>query len=516
MSWLTGRDARLMSTALARVPVVVSLRQLFPQASFVGCADIRVSAATAHSEHCSPDVLFAALPGSHTNGERFVMEAVRRGAHALLVRHPLPDVAVPQCVVPNVRQAYARLANALAGDPSRHLRIAGVTGTNGKTTVSWLIRSILRTAGTSAGLLGTVEYDDGAGATEPATLTTPDCATLAQWLGRMVRRGVGHAVIELSSHALDQERAAGTHLDAAIVTNVTHDHLDYHGDFASYLKAKQRITEHLKPHGALIVNADEPTFEAFRRQAGSRCRTISYSVEAGRKADITATMIEESLEGTRFRMHLAGNVLEVRTRLVGRHNVSNCLAAAAVALDWGFSPQQVVAGLEGFCGVPGRLEPIHPSVGPRVFVDYAHTPDALNRVVTCLARLVEGRLICVFGAGGDRDRAKRPGLGAAAAGAHRVIVTSDNPRSENPVAIIAEILKGIPATHPDVHTEPDRRLAIEAAIREAGPNDCVLIAGKGHETYQILAQSVIPFDDRQAAREALEKAAWSSAEKVPA
>jgi len=479
-------------------PHAVNLRQLFPSASFVGCGDVRVTHAVANSLECRPGDLFAALRGTNRDGHDFLSEAVERGAKFLLVERPDPSLKIRQCIVRNTRKSYAELCEALAGSPSRKVGIAGVTGTNGKTTTCWLIRSILSTAGRQTGILGTVEYHDGL-AGETSGLTTPDSKQLSSWLSRMVRNRTTHAAIELSSHALSQDRAAGIQIDAAVITNITQDHFDYHGSYANYRTAKQRIFSQLKPGGLAVLNADDPGSLASRMFAPQKVRT--YGIES--PADFVAEILEESVSGTRFRISFDGDEAEVFTSLVGRHNVSNCLAAAAAVSEWGISLEQTAWGIESLKSVPGRLQKINVGQPHAVFVDYAHTDDALRRVIQTLRHLTIGRVICVFGAGGDRDQAKRPLMGAVASQADLAIITTDNPRSEDPSVIAGEILSGFDPHAPRPIVELDREQAILRALDLARPDDCVVIAGKGHESVQIISTETRPFDDREVVRKHL-------------
>lgn len=481
-------------------PITVSLRRLFPRASFVGCGDIRVTEATERSSECVEGSLFAVIRGTKVDGAQFVGEALAHGATALLVERPLPDAEVPQCVVPNVRIAYAELCSALAGVPSRRLRIAGVTGTNGKTTVTWLIRSLLRQAGRRTGVLGTVEYHDGV-VGERSHLTTPDSNTLSRWLAAMARQKTTHAAIELSSHALEQGRAAGTLLDVAIVTNVTQDHFDYHGNFESYLNSKAKIFGLCRRGSLAVLNADDPGASRLRGRIPASQATVTFGLE--RPAEVAAVIHEESLAGTRFTLNLRGQHIEAFTTLIGRHNVANCLAAAAAAEHFGLTPEQIADGIAQFRRVPGRLERVDCGQAFDVFVDYAHTDDALRRCLQALRALTPGRVFCVFGAGGDRDRGKRPLLGQAATLADVMVVTSDNPRSEDPYQIIRDILAGLRGEARKPHVEADRAEAIRWALMHAGPGDCVLVAGKGHETEQIIGTQRLPFDDREVVRRLL-------------
>lgn len=485
----------------------VSLKVLFPDAQFIGEEDIFVSHATERSDLVSPGVLFAAIPGTRRNGEEFARDAVLRGAEALLLSRELPDLPVPQCVVPDVRQAFARLCDALAGRPSETLKLAGVTGTNGKTTTTWMIRSILRAAGYQTGVLGTIEYSDGS-RRERAGLTTPDSQVLSNWLAAMVAAGTTHAAMELSSHALDQDRTSGTQLDVAIVTNVTQDHFDYHLDFGAYLAAKTRIVEHLKPDGVLVLNADDARSSSIARSLPAGRQLMTFGIE--READLTAPILEETSAGTRFVLGCGAEAEEVFTPLIGRYNVLNALAAAAAAHHFGVPLKTIALGIGLLSAVPGRMERVDVGQPFEVFVDFAHTEDALRRCLSNLRRLCSQRIIVVFGAGGDRDRNKRPKMAQAVLAADLIVVTSDNPRTEDPQRIVDDILTGFAPSFPPLHIELDRRTAITWALNQARPGDCVFIAGKGHETEQIIGTKRYPFDDREVVREAL-----TGVEKTP-
>lgn len=478
----------------------VRLRSLFPDAHFLGDSDFAVADATERSADCRPGCLFAAIPGTKHDGAHFLADAVRAGAAALLLERPAPQFAVPQCIVPNVRVAYARLCAALCGEPSRSVRVVGVTGTNGKTTVTWLIRAMLRQAGYPCGLLGTVEYDDGRHVA-PASLTTPDSKAFSQWLSRMASVGTTHAAVELSSHALHQGRVAGTQLAAAAVTNITQDHFDYHGDFAHYQASKGRILELLPPGAVVALNRDDPGTWGLRDRVPSSISVLAFSLKEA--ADVTARIVSESLTGIQCRLSIRGETVFCETPMIGRHNIENCLAAAAVCSFFGASAGDIAAAIREFRGAPGRLERVSCGQPFEVFIDYAHTDDALRRCLNSLKSVTPGRLICVFGAGGDRDRTKRPLLGRAAQLADLPIVTSDNPRSEPPDLIAADILAGFDASGPQPLVELDRVRAIRLAVRLARPGDSVLIAGKGHENEQIFRDRRIPFDDRREARQAL-------------
>ncbi|MDA0832825.1 MAG: UDP-N-acetylmuramoyl-L-alanyl-D-glutamate--2,6-diaminopimelate ligase [Planctomycetota bacterium] len=479
----------------------ISLRRLLPGASFVGCADVTVVDATEKSYDCQPGSLFAVVPGSNVDGSRFVGDALQRGASALLVSRPIAGATVPQCVVRNVRRAYAELCSALVGQPFRRLGMIGVTGTNGKTTTTWLIRSILQAAAKKTGLLGTVEYHDGDTSSNSA-LTTPDSRSLNRWLARMISCRATHAALEVSSHALDQDRVAGIQFDAGVLTNITPDHLDYHRHFESYISTKARIMSLLKASGRMVLNADDrPSAELISRVPTDKM-CVTYGIDA--PADVTAKIVQEKTDGSRFVLRMRGEEIEVFTSLMGRHNISNCLAAAAAVAQFNLPLEKIAEGIEHLTEVPGRLQRIEMGQPFEVFVDYAHTEDALSRILSALKPLTAGRLICVFGAGGDRDKSKRPLMGRAAAKfADLAVITSDNPRTESPQSIIDQILPGFAESSCQTHIEIDREQAISVALKQAVAGDCVVIAGKGHETEQILGTTRNPFDDREIVRTCL-------------
>lgn len=503
-----------MPLSLPDLPSPVSLRRLLPGASFVGCGEVIVNDATDDSRRVTEDSVFAAICGTKVDGRDFAADAVANGCSAVLTDRPLPNVSAPQCIVPNVRSAYARVCNAVSGKPTSRLQIAGVTGTNGKTTTAWMLRSILEASDRRCGLLGTIEYSDGK-VTSPASLTTPDPRSVFQWFRRMVENGCRHAAIELSSHALSQDRIAGTPLAAAIITNVTQDHFDYHSDFETYLAAKSKILDYVVPGGIVAINLDDSGSSQLCANAkADGHRVVTFSVS--QSADVRAVLLDENTDGSRFRLSTSGSIsksesdeIDITIALPGRHNVLNCLGAAAAALHLGASLADVQQGLESLSRIPGRLEPIDCGQPFSVFIDYAHTDDALQRVLDCLSPLTDGRVLCVFGAGGDRDRSKRPLLGKAAAHADFAIATSDNPRTEEPLGIIEEVVAGFPHGYSSFHVEPDRRRAIKFALSEAQAGDCVLIAGKGHESEQIIGTDRLPFDDRLVAQEILDRTAFS-------
>ncbi len=483
-----------------RQPGTISLRGLVPSASFVGCLDITVSSVTEKSQDCTPGCLFAALPGTRSHGRDFVEHALQRGAAAILTDRPLAHVSLPQCIVPDARQVYGRLCQGLYAFPSQYLGVAGVTGTNGKTTTTWIVRSLLTSTTNPTGLVGTIEYHDGI-ESRPATLTTPDSLTLARSLAAMRERHCSHAVLELSSHALKQGRATGVLLDVAVITNITQDHFDYHSNFHDYIRSKARIAGMLKRDGILVLNADDANTVNVLERLDSTVQVTTFGLD--RAADLTASNIDMSATGSRFQLNYQGQSVECVTPLIGRHNISNCLAAAATAQYFGLTLEEIASGFERCPDVPGRLQPVNCGQAFQVYVDYAHTDDALRRVIQTVRGWTSGRVIVCFGAGGDRDRSKRPLMGRAASLADEVILTSDNPRTEDPYLIIDEIRSGMPLNRGMPSILANRREAIHAAIATARAGDAVIIAGKGHEKTQILGDQIQQFDDVAVCREAI-------------
>ncbi len=473
----------------------VSLRQALPEAQFLGASDIRVQSCTSDSRRCRPGDLFVALAGTQHDGHDFAAEAVARGAVAVLASRPLPGLSVPTCFVPDTSIAHGLICQALVGNPSERLRVIGVTGTNGKTTTTHLVAGILSAAGYRLGMLGTLGYCDGS-TVAPADHTTPPAPVLASWLARMEAGGCTHAVLEVSSHALAQHRLAGVDLDIACVTNVRHDHFDFHGTYRRYLAAKSKIFELLAPEGVAIVNGDD----AGSASCAGRCDGPLVTVGLDSPAEITATPLGQCSSEQTFLLDTGSEAVPLRTTLIGAHNIYNCLVAAGVGMVYGIDLATIVRGIESVQFVPGRLERLECGQPFSVFVDYAHTPDALAMCLDTVRGVTKGRVICVFGAGGDRDRQKRPHMGRAVeVRADLPIITNDNPRSEDPDEIASQLLSGFEdATRGQVIL--DRAEAIRWALDEARPGDCVLIAGKGHEDYQIIGDERSYFDDREVAR----------------
>jgi len=475
----------------------MSLRALFPSASFVDCADICATSIQADSRRCQAGDIFAVVSGTQTgtqkSAEEYIPEALRNGAKAVLTGRPLTGLQVPQCIVTDVRKAYAILCSELVDRPSLHLQTVGVTGTNGKTTVSWLIRAILQNTGRQTGLVGTVEYHNSVSA-RPASLTTPDAQELSQLLSEMVNHKATHAVMEVSSHALDQSRLAGTALSIGMVTNVTQDHFDYHLNLANYAACKSKIIQHVNDNGTVILNSDDLVCRSFVSDVKATQAVLTYGLE--NEADITVEQLREYATGSEFELLFHGSRVPVKTSLIGIHNVSNCLAAVAVCLSLGLSLDEISAGIGSLGSVPGRMEQVNCGQPFTVLIDYAHTDDALRHAIRSAKRVCSQRVLCVFGAGGDRDHSKRSLLGLAGSEADQVFITSDNPRSEEPLEIIKAIAEGCRTTGVTPELIVDRREAIYRALAEADAGDLVLIAGKGHECEQIIGDTKLPFNDR--------------------
>lgn len=459
------------------------------------------------SRAVDPGDLFFCVRGFKTDGHVYLPNAVARGAAAAIVEHPVDPLAVPALQVESVRAAMPKVAAAFHDYPSRQLALVGVTGTNGKTTTTYLIESIARAAGRGTGVIGTL----GARIHEeeiPGERTTPEAPDLQALLARMLEADSGAGMVvamEVSSHALDQGRTEECEYDVGVFTNLTQDHLDYHRDMEDYFRAKALLfTEYPRATGKRftgVINVDDP----YGRRLVEMCagEVLTYGVDSD--ATLRATDIEASATGLRFTVNAPEGKFPIRLHLGGLFNVYNSLAAMGAARALGFSWEVILGALQAAPGVPGRFESVAAGQDFGVIVDYAHTPDGLENVLRAARALNPGRLISVFGCGGDRDRTKRPIMGRLAAElSDLVIVTSDNPRTEEPSSILDQIIAGIPAEAATrVEREVDRRKAIEQAVRLAEAGDLVVIAGKGHENYQIFADGTIHFDDREEARKAL-------------
>ncbi len=500
MTWSRPRGSARVSSD----PVVPSLPRtpLADVAAAVPGAETRgafeVADVSLDSREVASGALFFCVKGENTDGHAFADAAVAGGAAALVVERWLDDLAVPQIRVPSVRDAMGPMSAVVFGHPAASLAMVGVTGTNGKTTTTYLIEAVFSAAGMTPGVIGT----NGAriaGESEPLARTTPEAPDLQRLLAKMRGAGVRGVAMEVSSHALAQRRVDGVRFDVALFTNLSQDHLDYHGTMERYFASKERLFTPLLA-GRGFVNADDPWGRRLLRAPTIPMTT--YGIDGS--AELRATDVVSTGDGSAFSV----KGVRIESRLRGRFNVSNCLGAYAVASALDIDQGAIVRGIEGLAGVPGRFEPVVADQDFLVVVDYAHTPDSIRGVLQAARPLASGRLIVVFGCGGDRDSAKRSLMGAAATEtADLTVITSDNPRSEDPLAIIAQIEQGARATDErrrgDYVIEADRRSAIRLALREARRGDVVVIAGKGHETYQELASGTIPFDDREVAKREL-------------
>lgn len=484
------------------------------------------------AQEVQPDGLFVAIEGQTADGHDFIDQALIKGAVVMVVQKEPGQFCLSENIpasankspiviqVPDTRIALADLAVCFFNNPSQHMCLIGITGTNGKTTVAYLIESILSKADLNVGVISTINYRY-AGKIFPNPMTTPESLDLQRILSEMLQAGVTHAVMEASSHAMDLYRVKGCRFDVAVFTNLSQDHLDFHGDIQSYWASKKRLfTEYLvdgpqNDSAVAVINYDDPKGQEL-------AETVSVKViktGSSPACEIRAETSRYGLVGTNGRVSIPRGSFDFQTPLVGAHNVDNILCACGAATALNMTPNIIEAGIEALAAIPGRLESIENSNRRFVYVDYAHTPDALENAISALKAIAPARIICVFGCGGDRDREKRPIMGEIVARLCNLAVpTSDNPRSEDPSAIIDQILPGIRQTQgyryltEDLKTgfdkkgyivEPDRRRAIELAINVSRPDDVVLIAGKGHETYQIIGKKTIDFDDREEARKAL-------------
>ncbi len=480
-----------------------------------------------HSRQVGKNFLFAAIRGMEADGHRFIGEAIRRGAEAILLEEGGKRIEKTAIFVPDSRPALAKIASNFYGDPSAHMHLVGITGTNGKTTTTFLLESILKKAGYAVGVIGTINYRYGQKVVS-ALNTTPESLDLQRILRDMSREGISHVVMEVSSIGLDLDRVFGCHFDGAVFTNFTSDHLDYHKTLERYFQSKQKLfsevlTKSQKRGRFAVTNADDPRGEEIVRAID--LPILRYGLEDS--CDFSATEIHLTFEGISCQIRTPKGGFPLRSALIGRFNLYNILAAVTTGLGMGLPLDVLKEGIEDVEGVPGRFEKVANKKGIHVIVDYAHTRDALERVLSGLKDTLatspkaSGKIITVFGCGGDRDRTKRPLMGEVAGKySDLVVLTSDNPRTEDPLAIIEEVEKGFQTLSLEEWRRngmeawrsqkgylkvPDRREAIRRAIRLAQGEDIVLIAGKGHEDYQIIGKKKIPFDDRLEARKALEE-----------
>lgn len=455
----------------------------------VPAEDPEITFVTEDSRKVRAGCAFVCIQGKNFDGHTLAAQAVEAGARAVIAQR---DTGLGcQVLVPDSRAAYALMCEAFFGNPAEQLRLIGITGTNGKTTSAFLMKEILEYAGCRTGLIGTVQNMVGDEAL-PAQLTTPDPYELNALFDKMVRAGCTHCVMEVSSQALAQQRVAGLHFDIALFTNLTQDHLDYHGTFENYLAAKHKLFQQAKQ---AVVNLDDPAAAAMTE--GTDCAVTTFSIRRD-DADFTAKNVQDRPDCVEYELVGNGMIGRVHLGIPGRFSVYNSMGALLCAMKAGVSFQQALAALRAAGGVKGRIEVVPTGTEYTVIIDYAHSPDGLQNILSSLREIARGRIICVFGCGGDRDRTKRPKMGAVAAKlADVAVVTSDNPRSEDPEQIIRDVLEGMQDAEIPVYVEVDRTKAIRLALRLAQKDDFVLLAGKGHETYQILKTGKIHYDERE-------------------
>jgi UDP-N-acetylmuramoyl-L-alanyl-D-glutamate--2,6-diaminopimelate ligase len=474
-------------------------------------ADPEITGVGLDSRRIAPGEMFFALKGTVSDGETFVPQAVTRGARAVLAASARPTTAPAEVAwvqVNEPRRAAGRLAREWFSRPDEELTLVGVTGTNGKTTVTYLVEAISKAAGRRAGRIGTIGAAFG-GVEQVASRTTPEATDLYALLRRMRDAGTDIVVLEVSSHALALGRVEGARFRVAAFLNLGSDHLDFHGDVPTYFEAKARLFDELGADATAVLPADDPRGAALAQR--TRAKRLTFGRSAG--ADVRIAREQSGLDGSTFVLETPSGPIEARTALLGRLNLDNVAAASACAVALGFSAEEIASGVGSLRGVPGRLERVDAGQPFAVLVDYAHTEAALARMLASVREISEGHVLVTFGCGGERDREKRPAMGSAAVRlADRVFLTSDNPRGEDPAAILAEIAAGadaVPGGRGRYEVVPERAVAIEAAIRAAAPGDAVVIAGKGHETTQVLAQRTVPIDDRDVARRVLLALGWT-------
>lgn len=465
-------------------------------------AEMEIKFITANSKEAGNGCLFVAIEGFQHDGHIFVKEAFKKGAAVCIVRKGKNGFSNMDVIrVNDTREALIKAANNYFDSPCGKLKLVGVTGTNGKTTTSLLLESVFNRAGISCGLLGTIEYRIGKRRLT-AQRTTPDVLTLNAYFHEMIQHGMKAAVMEVSSQALDQKRVGNIFFDLAIFTNLTHEHLDYHSNMRRYFESKLKIFENLKRNGSVILNMDDKYSKLCMKYIIDR-NIITYGVNNA--ADIGVKIKNLDSDGSEFDVYYnKKNIFDINTKLIGLHNISNILAAVSAAIKADISFKDIKKGIETLEIVPGRLETVEGGQDFKVFVDYAHTHNALLNILSFLSEIKKRNIITVFGCGGDRDRLKRPLMAKVAQDySDFFIITDDNPRSENPKDILSDILRGIDKQRSNYDIIHDRKKAIEKALRMASKDDIVLIAGKGHETVQIIGKTELPFDDRKAAEEVL-------------
>jgi len=488
------------------------IAELDPQINLDDIVNVEIRGICEDSRFVRRGDLFIARAGTKTEGVKFLGQAVERGAAALVTEAQIADCAVPQVIVPDTAAAIGAIAQIFYNQPTRQMPVVGITGTNGKTTTAYLIRHILNKFNLRCGMIGTVETDDGKDRRE-AMMTTPGAIDVAKLLAAMRNNGCRGCAMEVSSHALHQGRVGSVRFAGAAFTNLTRDHLDYHGQMDQYAAAKSLLFQMLDENAIAAVNADD--LWSDRMVAGCEARAVWFGF--GPDADYRATDSNTTSQGSRFILHTPDGSEEVAMGMIGRHNVANALAAAALAGEvFRLSVHQIAGALRDADGAPGRLQAVRAGQPFAVLVDYAHTDDALEKVLTALRPLTRGKLRVLFGCGGDRDRTKRPLMARAAeCFADVVYVTSDNPRTEDANEIIEQILAGFQDRRqkPPI-VEPDRRAAIAKILEDAEPGDVVLLAGKGHENYQIVGQTKRHFDDLEEAKMALQRTSVADRDSI--
>jgi UDP-N-acetylmuramoyl-L-alanyl-D-glutamate--2,6-diaminopimelate ligase len=470
-----------------------------PQIVVKGSKEIEITGISAFSKWVSPGNLFVSKNGETPGGAKYLQDALAAGAIAVLSDLYNPFLPVTQLIHPKIDEIEAQIAKRYYEHADEKLFLVGITGTNGKTTTSYLVKHLFDQMEKPCGLIGTIECLVGKN-TLPSNYTTPDLVTNLKFFHEMKRQGMCAAVMEVSSHGLEQGRVRTLDFNAAIFTQLTQDHLDYHQTMEAYAASKSKLFSQLKKGGVAIVNSDDPWTATMIKEC--QARIFTYGIN--HSADVRASEIVLSPQGMSFHVEYQGSVTKFHSPLIGRFNVYNCLATIALGLSQGFGIDKIAEAIHSFKTVSGRVERVPNAKGLNIFVDYAHTDDALKNVLETLRELKRGRIITVFGCGGDRDRGKRSKMGRVAEElSDQVVITSDNPRAENPEAIAQEILTGLQHPH-KAEVELDRKEAIRKAIALATPNDLILIAGKGHETYQIFQHQTISFDDRLVAQESCE------------
>jgi UDP-N-acetylmuramoyl-L-alanyl-D-glutamate--2,6-diaminopimelate ligase len=478
----------------------MTLRDLLFGVTAESVAEVPVRGIVCHSKQVRAGDLFVAVQGPASDGHDYISEAVERGAAAVIAqRLPMQQFktasrACPCVVVRDTHEALVKIAQRFYGKPAEKIKLVGATGTNGKTTTTYLLHSIIEAAGQPSGLLGSIKYKIGSREL-PSRNTTPGTLELQRLFAQMVGEGLGWCAMEVSSHALAQGRIDGLAFDAAIFTNLGSDHLDYHHTREAYAAAKRRLFEYLKKDGVAVINADD-AYGRTLSETLPHAHVLTYGTE--HPAKVFVETIQCSWAGLRLVFKTPWGAFEAQTALVGRHNASNVAAAVAALMALGVRPEAIQAGLAALNGIPGRLERIPNDLGINIVIDYAHTDDALRLVLRSLRELGQGRIVAVFGAGGDRDQGKRPKMGRVASVlADYVVLTSDNPRSEDPQKILEQIRGGFSSSFDQYQQIVDRQEAIATALSLAKAGDTVLIAGKGHEAYQIFGNVAVPFVDRQ-------------------